>query len=215
MGLSYSNSVAFTTSATLRTCVQVPAHTRGELQRLVLVKTSGTIVGGSISLYDRRGACLGQTDLNVTQAGVVSSVADSGGDALVTTAAVHNVEPGTQIEFKGDLATTYPGLHTVTSVVSDTALLLGTAFASNAAGSWQTAPWIPTLHPDNHLVLIEAVSASGSVRLFDLERAYMNRDNQTEKDRRPTAALWLEYTPTGGSGVANFELAITSSADDI
>jgi hypothetical protein len=210
-GTSYSDTIAFVAAASGSTCVKLPAHARGSLQRLVLVKTYGNITGGMLNIYDRKGACSGQLDLNVSRSGEIVSITNNTG-VRVTTNAPHGLLVGDRFEFKGAALVIYPGLHNVTAVVSDTVVQTDTSFLSNPAGLWQEAPYNPTLSPLSHLVYRAVVPGDGELTEFDMARYYMNRDNQDSVNRRPTAALWLEYTPVDGSEEAGFELSVTSVA---
>jgi len=215
MGISSSGSIVFTNDGAAPSCVQLGVHARGTLQRLVVAKEAGTINGGAIRVYDRRGACVGQPDFN-TKNGVIVSLADNGGNVRLTSATPHGLSVGDEIEFKDAARVVYPGIYTVSAHISATVVDLNVAFVSNAAGLWQTKPWMPTLLPQMHSILHENVGIGGNYSTFDLGRGYENRDNQDPLTRRRQPALWLEYTPAAGSGTATFQVAYTSvSAETI
>jgi hypothetical protein len=212
MGISASGSTTFTNNGTAVTCVELGVHARGTLQRLIVAKVSGTTLGGTVKIYDRRGACVGQPDLEV-KSGAIVSLTDSSSFVRLTSATAHGLGFGDRIEFKDAARVTYPGIHTVTAKVSDTVVDLNVAYTANAAGIWQTEPWVPTQLPQTHLILVDTVSAEGEMVKFDLNRGYENRDNQDSISRRRSPSLWLEYTPAEGSGACVFHVAYTSVSD--
>lgn len=215
MSITTSGFVGFANNGTAVTCVSLGVHARGTLQRLIVVKKTGTTQGGTVKVYDRRGACFGQPDLEVAGSGTISSITDSSSFVRMTAASAHNLLVGDRIEFKGAAATTYPGVHTVTSVVSPTAVNLNATYTAGATGVWQTEPWIPTQLAPTHLVLSETLPADGELIMFDLNRGYENRDNQDPVTRRRAQRLWLEFTPAVGSGACTFEVAFTSVSDSM
>jgi hypothetical protein len=191
--------------------VQLGVPTYGRLSRVALSLESGTITGGTLYIYDRKGACQNQLDLN-TEASGSAAVADAGGLVQVTTAAPHNLLPGAVIEFKGELRSEYPSLYTVAAIPDATTFVLDTPYVvpANPTGLWQTAPFFPTLNPINHLILVETITATGQLLLPEINRAYQNRDNQVELLRQMTPALWLEYVPQAGSDPAVFQFSFTT-----
>lgn len=215
MSISASGSTTFSNNGTAVTCVPLGVHVRGTLQRLIIAKRSGTTLGGTVKIYDRRGACIGQPDLEVASSGTIASLADSSTFVRLTSVDAHNLVPGNRIEFKGAARTTYPGIHTVTATISATVVDLDVTYTANAAGIWQTEPWIPTQLPQTHLVLSETVPATGELVMFDLNRGYENRDNQDAISRRRAPRLWMEFTPAAGSESCVFEVAYTSVSDTV
>jgi hypothetical protein len=212
MATGYSRTVQFAGVSGIATCVELPAAPRGVLERLIITQLTGTAAGGSVSVFDRKGACANANDLNVEEAGGVTSIADSGGSASITFDAAHNLQVGDQIEIKGSSVSAYNTTHTVASVTSDTVAVTDVAFTSGATGGlWQTLPFLPTANPASHLVYSGSVS-SGSLQAFDIDRGYENRDNQSETKRTRSSALWLEYTPNQNG---TFEVAITTESDGI
>ena len=212
MATGYSRVVEFSGTSGTATCVELPAAPRGVLDRLIITQLSGTSAGGTVSVFDRKGACANANDLNVEESGEVTSIADSGGSASITFDAAHNLKVGDEIEIKGSSVSAYNTTHTVTSVTSDTVAVTDVAFTSGATGGfWQTLPFLPTLNPVSHLVYSGSVS-SGSLQAFDIDRGYENRDNQDEFRRARYSALWLEYTPDQNG---TFEVAVTTESDGI
>ena len=120
MAVGYSRIVEFSGTASTKTCVELPACPRGMLEKLVITQLTGTSAGGDFNVYDRKGACANANDLNVSLSGGVTSVANSSGQARITTDADHGLKVGDTIEVKGNTVSAYNVTHTVTVVVSAT-----------------------------------------------------------------------------------------------
>lgn len=206
-----TRTIVFNSDGITPTCVQLGVPTYGRLSRIALSLESGTITGGTLYIYDRKGACRDQLDLNTKAAGF-AAIADSGGLVEVTTPAPHGILPGTIIEFKGAPRAEYPLLYAVSAIPSPTTFVLDTPYVvpADPLGLWQTAPLFPTLNAINHLVVLETIPVSGELLLLELNRAYQNRDNQNELLRQMTPALWLEYVPQVGSDPAVFQFSHTT-----
>lgn len=212
MAGGYSRTVSFTGVAGTPICVELPVPPRGILERLIITQVSGTPGGGTVSVFDRKGACVGETDLNVAEFGAVTSSANSGGSIAITFAADHNLKVGDTLEVKGHTAASVNTTHTVTEVTSPTVVVTDIAFVGvGTGGVWQTSPFLPTVNPASHLVY-EGTVAAGSLKGFDIDRGYENRDNQSETMRARYQALWMEFTPANSG---NYEVAITAETDHL
>lgn len=206
----YTRTVKFAGTAGEPSCVELPCFQRGKLDRLIVTQTSGTPGGGNFNVYDRKGACVNEVDLNVTESGAVDAIANSSGVVRLTTDADHNLKVGDVIEIKNCSVTAYNRLHTVTDVVSSTVVVTNVSHTSNASdGVWQTEPLFPSVHPDSSIVYTGSLS-SGSLKAFDIDQQYENRDNQDVVMRTRRGALWLEITPDNSG---NYEVSITTESD--
>ena len=209
MAVGYSRIVEFSATTPTKTCVELPACPRGMLERLVITQLTGTSAGGDFKVYDRKGACANANDLNVSLSGGVTSVADSSGQARITTDADHGLKVGDTIEVKGNTVSAYNVTHTVTVVVSATEVDTDIAYTSGGTGGlWQTSPYLETRNPASHVVFNGTV-ASGSFADYNIDRGYENRDNQSETMRARYQALWLEFEP---DQTGTFEVAVTTEA---
>tara|TARA_R110000751_G_scaffold83600_1_gene167703 strand:- start:2756 stop:3397 length:642 start_codon:yes stop_codon:yes gene_type:complete len=212
MASGYSRIVTVNGTAATAQCVELPTPPRGTLDRIVVTQTSGVAGVGDITIYNRKGACSVANDIHVAESGTISTVADNGGVALVTTAADHNLIAGNTFEVKGCSQAAYNVTHTVTAVVSPTVVVTDVTFTVGGTGGlWQTSPYIPTSNPASHLIYSGSLAA-GSLQAFDIDRGYENRDNESETMRSRNTALWAEFTP---ATTATYEIAITCEADQI
>jgi hypothetical protein len=211
MSGGYSRTVSFAGVAGAPVCVELPAPPRGVLDRLIVTQTTGTPGSGTVSVYDRKGACVGETDLNVAESGAVTSSANSGGFIAITFAADHNLKVGDTFEVKGHTAASVNTTHTVTSVASSTVVVTNISFVGvGTGGVWQTLPFLPTANPASHLVY-EGTMSAGALKAFDIDRGYENRDNQSSTMRARYQALWLEFTPANSG---DYEVAVTAETDN-
>lgn len=212
MPSGYSRIVSFDGEAATPVCVELPVPPRGTLSRLILTQLTGTPGAGTVVIYDRKGACALETDLNVAESGEVSTVLTAGGQASVTFTAEHNLKVGETFEIKGCTVAAYNVTHTVTAVTSSTVVVTDIAYVSNGSGGvWQTSPFDPTRNPASHIVYTGTIVA-GSLQSFDINRGYANSDNQSETMRTRYQALWAEVTPTQ---TGSYEIAITAESDVI
>lgn len=212
MPSGYSRVTPFAGVASTPICVELPLPPRGVLERIILTQLDGTPGAGTVDIYNRKGACAEEADLNVDESGVVSTVTDSGGDASVLFTADHNLKVGDTFEIKGCSVAAYNVTHTVASVTNSTTVVTDVAYTSNGAdGFWQTSPFNPTRNPASHLIYSGTI-ASGSLQAFDIDRGYENSDNQSETMRTRYQALWAEITPTQSG---NYEIAATAEAEAV
>lgn len=210
MAGSYSRIVEFEGTASTPVCVELPTVPRGLLRRFVIKQASGTSASGAFTLYDRKGACVKATDLNVTESGTVTSVANSSGSAQITFAAATNLKVGDVIEIKGNSVSAYNVQHTIVSKTSATVFVSDVSYTSNGSGGlWQTTPFMPTYDPAMHAVYGNSVT-SGAFSAYDLYISFENRDNQSPTMRTRYQALWLEFTPSQNG---TFQAAITTESD--
>lgn len=206
----YSRTVKFNVPGTGVACVELPCPPRGKIDRLIVTQINGTPGGGTISIYDRKGACPNEVDLNVDESGAVTSIVTNGGFVQLTTDADHNLKVGDEIEIKDCTVAAYNTIHKVTEVVSSTVVVTDVSFTSGATdGVWQSSPFIPSVNPASSLVYTNSLT-SGSLQAFDVDQHYENRDNQSETMRARHAGLWL-YIDTANTG--DYEVSITSEAD--
>lgn len=221
MSSGYSKTVQCAVTRGSAAFVELPAPPRGKLERLIITQTSGTSTGATINVYDRKGACIAASDLNVDASGTVSGSANTGGFLQITTASDHGLIAGDSVELKNCSVAAYNAVHTVTSVPSSSQLVLSVAHAGAVASSnsaavlWQTRPLLATRKPVTHLVLTDTVSSGTNKVLFDIDRSYENRDNQNTYTRLRHSALWLEFITTGTATALVFEIAYTCRADTI
>lgn len=212
MPSGYSRVTQFAGVAATPICVELPAPPRGTLERIVLTQLSGTPGAGTVVVYNRKGACVSENDLNVDESGVVDTVLTNSGDASVTFTEDHNLKVGDTFEIKGCDVGAYNVTHTVTSVTSPTIVVTDIAYTSDGSdGFWQTSPFNPTNNPASHIVYSGTIAA-GSLQAFNINRGYENSDNQSETMRARYQALWAEITPTENG---NYEIAMTAEADAI
>jgi hypothetical protein len=193
--------------------VELPLPPRGVLDRIILTQLDGTPGAGTVVIYNRKGACLEEADLNVDESGVVATVVTNSGDAEVAFTADHNLKVGDTFEVKGCDVAAYNGVtHTVTEVVDATTVVTDIAYTSDGtAGFWQTSPFNVTNNPASHIVWTGTIAA-GSLQGFDIDRGYENSDNQSETMRARYQALWAEVTP---AETGNYEIAATAEADAV
>ena len=213
MAGSYSRIIPFATASTTEQCIELPAAPRGDIDRIIITQTSGTAMAATFKIYDRRGACVGASDINVTNSGDVSAIANAAGSVQVTFSAAHGMQVGDTFEIKENDVADYNTLHSVVTVVSDTAVISSVAYTGVSAvpGVWQTEPFLPTTSPAGHLLYAGTVVAGTDFTDFGINRGYENRDNQLEVSRLRNSALWLEFK-AGSSGAASWEVAFTIEA---
>lgn len=209
---TYSRTIEFTAESGVAKCVELPAPSRGTLDRLLIKQVSGTDAGFTYTLYDRKGACTNASDLH-TLNGLVSGIADNGGKCRITTDAAHGLQVGDTIEVKNNSVSGHNVTHTVTAVpdedVVDTDVNYGGA---NSGGRWQTTPEVyatndSVMHEVMALVTVNG-GGGGVSRNFAIERYYENQDNQSVTARRRATMLYLQITPTG-TGNKDFQVAYT------
>lgn len=207
--------------------VELPAPPRGKLERLIITQVDAHPEAATINIYDRRGACLAATDLNVKAAGTVVGSQDTDGLLHITLDDDHGLIAGARIELKNCDVPEYNAVHVVAAVPATDELVLDIAYAGPLTTEnslsitlitpvlWQTEPFLPTKPPVTHLVLTDTISAGDDKILFDLNRSYENRDNQDFNMRTRHSALWLEFITTGQAEPLVFEIAYTCRADTI
>lgn len=193
---SYSREIEAVLTETGKNCIVLPVPARGELQRLIIKQTGGTGAAFSGVVYDRRGACTKEIDLNV-KGGGISAVANNGGNARFTTDADHNLLPGNTIYVKGTGDASYDGIvHTVLTVDASNQVTVDTAFNTGpSAGYWQTEPLedMPIRDPAMHTVTEFTSQVAGTTyKNTALQEEYENRDNQDLTARRRATQLYLE-----------------------
>lgn len=189
---------------------------RGVLERVILTQTGGSSTAATINIYDRRGACHSGTDLNVAESGIIASITDNAGSAEVEMTTEHGLLPGDTFEVKNATEAAYNTTFTVTSVPALLEVITNVGFtAPESTGAlWQTTPFNPTMTPITHLVYTAAKLAGTDYVAFDINRAYENKDNQSETMRTRASYLWLELVTTGSATALTFEVAYTCRADD-
>lgn len=79
MASEYSRVIAFSGSSSAVQSLELPAPTQGVLERVIITQTNSDVAAGSgtFKIYDRKSACIGLTDINVTASGAISSIAVS------------------------------------------------------------------------------------------------------------------------------------------
>jgi len=217
MPVGYSRTIEFTCTGGAVRCVELPMQPRGTLKRLIIEQVAGGNESAEAVVYDRRGACSQLNDLNVDASGEVATVTDSGGSTLVTFDSDESeglpLQVGDVIEIKGCDVSTYNTTHTVTAVNSDTEVVTDQTYTSDGTGGyWQTEPFIAGYAPGSHLVHAVSITAGTASKEFDSDKAYENRDNQSETMRTRHSGLWLELTP-GGNGDTTWQVSYTSESD--
>jgi len=221
MASGYSRTVQCVLTRGVAGFVALPAPPRGEIERLIITQTAGPNTAATINLYDRKGACIAATDLEVTASGSVTGSANVGGFLQITTSADHGRIVGDRVELKNCTIAAYNALHTVSSVTATNQLVLNVSHAgavatvNTASVLWQTAPFVPTKPAVLSLLLTDAITAGTNKLLFDINRAYENRDNQSSNLRCRYSGLWLEFITAGTATSLTFEVAATFRADTI
>lgn len=216
MASGYSRVVPFSIICGTPACVELPMPPRGELDRLIITQVSGDPEAATINVYDRKGACIAASDLNVTESGTVSDYGVSGPTTTVSFNANHTLQVGDQFEVKGSDRPEYNVIHEVTSVVNATDVVTDVTFTDESTGGrWQTLPFDPTNRPVSHLILTAGVLAGEDYIAFDINRAYENKDNRSETMRSRHSALWLEFLTVGAVEPSDWEVAYTCRADAI
>jgi hypothetical protein len=209
MPAAYSRIVQFSSASASPICVRIPSPPRGKLTRLTLKRTGGASLTGTFTIYDRKGACAGETDLNVRLSGDVATVVTSGGKARVAFTDAHGLYVGDTFEIKESSIAAYNVTHTVTSIVDDDTVVTDVNYTADGAGGlWQTLPFLPTRDPSGHIVFTGTVAAAATTVHVNLDIPYENRDNQNEVTRIATGALWLEFTASAVTA-ATWELGFT------
>ncbi len=212
MGIYSRDVVAESVPAGEPFCIVLPAPMRGALDRLIVKQTTGDDDGYSFNLYDRKGACVGASDLHTTN-GEVTAITEGGGTKALIEAEAHELTLGATIEVKGSDVTSYNTTHTVIEIVSEDTVLTDIDYtADGSGGRWQTTPEVyATRNPVIHVLLgpiSVAGGGSGLYQNFNVGQSYENRDNQNLTARRRASALYLEIT-TVDVGDKNFEIAYT------
>lgn len=221
MSSGYSKTVQCSFFCGQAAFVELPAPPRGKLERLIITQTDTHPEAATINIYDRKGACIAATDLNVQNSGSVTGSADSDGFLEISTSDDHGLIVGDVIELKNCDVPAYNDLHTVVSVPNSDQVVLDTLYTAAVASVnsanvlWQTAPLLPTKPPVTHLLLTDTISAGDDLVIFDINRSYENRDNQNVHMRLRHSALWLEFITVGAAEPLVFEIAYTCRADTI
>jgi hypothetical protein len=219
MATGYSKVIPFTVQCGTPACIELPMPPRGVLERVIITQTLGDLEEALLNIYDRKGACIPATDLNVAHSGAVVDISDDGGFVVLETDSPHNLIVGDRIELKNSSQDNYNVIHTVTEVLSDTELVTNIAFtipgstSGNFSVLWQTVPFDSTTAPITHLVYVAEKLANADYTQFDINRAYENKDNQSETMRCRYSALWLEVLTVGAAETLGFEIAYTCRAD--
>jgi hypothetical protein len=216
MASGYSRVVPFSIICGTPACIELPAPPRGVLERLIITQKDGDPEAAIINVYDRKGACIAASDLNVTESGTVITYGVGGATTTVLFTADHNLQVGNQFEIKGSGRAEYDVIHTVTSVVNPTTVVTDVSFTDETSGGrWQTLPFNPTNKPITHLMLTANVTSGEDLVLFDIHRAYENKDNQSETMRCRHSSLWLEFLTEGEVDPSDWEVAYTCQADTV
>jgi hypothetical protein len=219
MATGYSKIVSFEVICGTPAFFELPAPPRGVLERVIVTQTSGDLEEADLNIYDRKGACSPAVDLNVAHFGVVVDISDSSGFTLLETDDDHDLRVGEQIELKNSSQDNYNVVHTITSVVSSNEVVTDIVFTIpgstpvNVPILWQSKPFDPTTAPITHLVYSATKLNSADYTQFDINRAYENKDNQSETMRCRHSALWLEVLTVGAAETLKFEIAYTCRAD--
>ena len=216
MASGYSRVVPFSIICGTPACIELPAPPRGELDRLIVTQKSGDPEAAVLNIYDRKGACLAATDLNVAESGAVVAITNGMGPTVVQFSDPHRLLVGSQFEVKGNSVAAYNASHTVTAVIDATTVVTDVAYTEDGVGGlWQTLPYEPTHKPVTHLVLTANITSGVDYLAFDINRAYENQDNQSITMRTRHSALWLELLTTGLAEPSEWEVAYTCRADAI
>jgi hypothetical protein len=216
MAIGYSKVIEFEVTSGVPVAVELPAPPRGVLDRVILTQVSGEASSATCNIYDRKGACIAATDLNVESSGVVTSVEDQSGFLLVTTEAAHNLLPGAAIELKNCDESSYNAVQEVVSILSETEFVTDQAYVSSEITGplWQTAPFNLTTAPVTHLMYTFSKSDDADYVDFDIDQAYENKDNQSVTMRSRYSALWLEVLTEGEQEAPlKFQIAYTCRGD--
>jgi hypothetical protein len=219
MASGYSRVVPFSIICGTPACVELPAPPRGVLERLIITQKSGDSEDAVINVYDRKGACIAANDLNVTESGQIASILEfgiTGGRIGIVFSNEHHLIVGDQIEIKNSDIPQYNTIQQVTEVYSATEVVANaTYYGDGTGGLWQTLPFNPTNKPITHLVLTANVTEGVDLVLFDIHRAYENKDNQSETMRCRHSSLWLEFLTVGAVEPSEWEVAYTCRADTV
>lgn len=221
MSSGYSRTVQCSFLCGQAAFVELPAPPRGKLERLIITQTDTHPEAATINIYDRKGACLAASDLNVKADGKVLGSEDTDGFLHLTLDSIHGLVEGEVIELKNCDVPAYNALHVITAVPAADEVILDVAYSAPVATAntadvrWQTEPYMVTKPPVTHLVLTDSKQANTDLVLFDLNRSYENRDNQDFNMRTRHSALWLEFITVGQAEPLVFEIAYTCRADTI
>jgi hypothetical protein len=216
MASGYSRVVPFSIICGTPACVELPAPPRGVLERLIITQKSGDPEAAVINVYDRKGACIIANDLNVSESGLVAAIGNDTGYTTIAFPADHHLIVGNRIEIKGSDVAEYNTDHLITQVVATDIVVTDVSYVSDGTGGlWQTLPFNPTNKPITHLVLTANVTESTDLILFDIHRAYENKDNQSETMRCRHSSLWLEFLTEGAVEPSDWEVAYTCRADTV
>ena len=215
MGAGYSREIEFSATGGSKSCIELPASMRGELDRFLIKQVGGTAAAFDFTIYDRKGACESANDLH-TNNGSVVDITDTGGQATVQTAEDHLLKPGDVVEIKGSDQSAYNTMHTVVTVVDSTTFTTDIAYTADGSGGlWQTEPLLSTVDPEMHEVYGPQTVNSGTTHKgTDLNISYENRDNQSSTARRRHSGLWLEIDPDG-TGAKDYVCSYTTVADAV
>jgi hypothetical protein len=216
MASGYSRVVPFSIICGTPACIELPAPPRGVLERLIITQKSGDPEAAIINVYDRKGACVAANDLNVTESGLVATIGNDTGFTAVAFSADHHLIVGNQIEIKGSDVTGYNTDHLIVEVADTDIVITDVVYTANGTGGlWQTLPFNPTNKPITHLMLTANVTSGEDLVLFDIHRAYENKDNQSETMRCRHSSLWLEFLTVGAVDPSDWEVAYTCQADTV
>lgn len=198
MASEYSRVVAFSGNSNAIQALELPAPSYGVLDRFIITQTSpaSNTGSGTFKVYDRRSACIGLTDLNVTNSGSIVSISNASGQLTIVFSAPHNLIAGNSFLIKDCETADYNITYTVASVASTTSVIVssGITGGSETTGVWQTLPFNPRTSPPTSLVYAGTVTAGTTFQEFNLNRGYENKDNQDINLRSRHTGLWLEFT---------------------
>lgn len=214
----YSKTVEFSIAAGTVKCIELPAAPRGFIKRLVATQLSGTAIGATFKIFDRKGASIAANDVEVAASGIITAYATEGGKVKFTTDGAHLLAPGNIIEIKNSPNAAFNTQHTVTTIVSDTVFVTDIDYGTptpigtpNPKVLYQTLPLLPTQKPVTHLVATGTIVSGTDLVLLDLDLPYENRDNQNVSRTRNTA-LWLEFTTAGSGAASTWQVSITTES---
>ena len=212
----YSKTVEFSIAAGTIKCIELPAMPRGFLKRLIITQISGAAIGATFKIYDRKGASVAATDIEVADSGEITAYATEGGKVKFTVPAGHSLRPGDVIEIKNSPNAAFNVQHTVTTILSDTVFATNIDYGvPTAIGTpnpkmfYQTLPLLPTQKPVTHTVHTGTVVSGTDFVSLDLSLPYENRDNQNISKTRNTA-LWLEFITTGSGAASTWQVSVTT-----
>lgn len=202
-------SAVATVTAGQKNTVHLFVPPQGQLRSLRVADLTGTL-GFSYKVYTRKGACDTAIDKQA-RGGLLTSITDSDGSALVTFAAAHGISSlSDPLYVKGTSVSGYNGVeHTISSIPSTTTLLLSTAYTSSATGGYaQTVLDIPLRTQASYEIEAETVAAASAISAVAYSEGlyYENRDPGPYGSVMSwDCGLWVEVEPTG-SGSKTFEI---------